>query len=84
MPLWRRLSPGPAPFGAPGRIGLPDHDFWWFDSSLVARFVFGENDTTLGVILSEDPAEVAAACQARDASWHHATRGGSPCPDQAL
>ncbi|MEV0887392.1 DUF6879 family protein [Streptomyces microflavus] len=56
------------------RIGLPDHDFWLFDSRLVARFVFDENDTTLGVILSEDPAEVAPACQARDAAWHHATR----------
>lgn len=43
------------------RIGLPDHDFWLFDSRLVARFVFDGNDTTLGVILSEDPAVVAAA-----------------------
>ncbi|MEU6936319.1 MULTISPECIES: DUF6879 family protein [Streptomyces] len=56
------------------RLGLPDHDFWLFDSRLVARFVFGEDDTTLGVVLSEDPAEVALACQARDAAWHHATR----------
>ncbi|MDT0493350.1 DUF6879 family protein [Streptomyces sp. NPDC012600] len=56
------------------RIGLPDHDFWLFDSRLVARFVFDEDDTTLGVILSEDPSEVAAACQARDAAWHYATR----------
>ncbi|MGN2360566.1 DUF6879 family protein [Streptomyces luridiscabiei] len=55
------------------RIGLPDHDFWLFDSRLVARFVFDENDTTLGVVLTEDPAEVALACQARDAAWHHAT-----------
>ncbi|MFB8019101.1 DUF6879 family protein [Streptomyces rubiginosohelvolus] len=56
------------------RLGLPDHDFWLFDSRLVARFVFGEDDTTLGVVLSEDPAEVALACQARDAAWHHSTR----------
>lgn len=55
-------------------IGLPDHDFWLFDSRLVARFVFDAEDATLGVVLSEDPAEVAAACQARDAAWHHATR----------
>ncbi|HWU05458.1 MAG TPA: hypothetical protein VN520_03480, partial [Streptomyces sp.] len=54
-------------------LGLPDHDFWLFDSRLVARFVFDEDDTTLGVVLSEDPADVAAACQARDAAWHHAT-----------
>ncbi|MFJ5047969.1 DUF6879 family protein [Streptomyces sp. NPDC088719] len=56
------------------RLGLPGHDFWLFDSRLVARFVFAEDDTTLGVVLSEDPAEVALACQARDAAWHHATR----------
>ncbi|MFE6918900.1 DUF6879 family protein [Streptomyces rubiginosohelvolus] len=56
------------------RLGLPDHDFWLFDSRLVARFVFGEDDMTLGIVLSEDPAEVALACQARDAAWHHARR----------
>ncbi|WP_030336360.1 DUF6879 family protein [Streptomyces sp. NRRL B-1381] len=54
------------------RLGLPEYDFWLFDSRLVARFVFAEDDTTLGVILSEDPAEVAFACQVRDAAWHHA------------
>ncbi|MFC8267828.1 DUF6879 family protein [Streptomyces cinereoruber] len=53
-------------------LGLPDHDFWLFDSRILARFVFDEDDTTLGVILSEDPTEIAAACQARDAAWHHA------------
>ncbi|WP_145499288.1 DUF6879 family protein [Streptomyces sp. CFMR 7] len=56
------------------RLGLPDHDFWLFDSRIVARFVFDDDDTTLGVIVTEDPAEVAAACQARDAAWHHAIR----------
>ncbi|MFB4424790.1 DUF6879 family protein [Streptomyces sp. QL37] len=61
------------PRGRAEQLGLPDHDFWLFDSRLVARFVFDETDTTLGVILSEDPADVAAACQARDAAWHHAT-----------
>lgn len=54
------------------QLRLPDYDFWLFDSRTVARFVFDEDDTTLGVIVSEDPADVAAACQARDAAWHHA------------
>ncbi|MFD8308805.1 DUF6879 family protein [Streptomyces sp. NPDC059690] len=31
-----------------------------------------EDDTTLGVYVTQDPAEVLAACQARDAAWHHA------------
>ncbi|CAM5562424.1 hypothetical protein SBADM41S_02293 [Streptomyces badius] len=45
------------------------HDFWLFDSRLVARFVFDEDDATLGIVL-KDLAEVAFACQARDAAWH--------------
>jgi len=56
------------------RLGLPDFDFWLFDSRLVARFVFDDEDKTLGVILSEDAADVVAACQARDAAWHYAIR----------
>ncbi|MFG2114835.1 DUF6879 family protein [Streptomyces sp. NPDC048718] len=53
-------------------LGLPHVDFWLFDSRVLARFVFDEDDTTLGVVLSEDPVELATACQARDAAWHHA------------
>ncbi|WP_309029177.1 DUF6879 family protein [Streptomyces alfalfae] len=53
-------------------LRLPDDDFWLFDSKTVARFAFDEDDTTLGVYVTEDPAEVLAACQARDAAWHHA------------
>ncbi|MFD7530251.1 DUF6879 family protein [Streptomyces sp. NPDC059849] len=54
------------------QLRLPDYDFWLFDSRTVARFAFDENDTTLGVYVTEDPAEVLAACRARDAAWHHA------------
>ncbi|MFJ6519218.1 DUF6879 family protein [Streptomyces filamentosus] len=54
------------------RLRLPSYDFWLFDSRTLVRFVFDEDDTTLGVVVSEDPAEVAAACQVRDAAWHHA------------
>lgn len=55
------------------RLRLPEYDFWLFDSKILARFAFDEDDTTLGVHVTEDPAEVLAACQARDAAWHHAT-----------
>lgn len=54
------------------QLRLPDYDFWLFDSRVVARFAFDVDDTTLGVYVTEDPAEVLAACQARDAAWHHA------------
>ncbi|MEU9631632.1 DUF6879 family protein [Streptomyces luteogriseus] len=54
------------------RLGLPDFDFWLIDSRTLLRFVFDDEDTTLGVVVSEDPSEVLAACQARDAAWHFA------------
>jgi hypothetical protein len=54
------------------RLRLPDFDFWLFDSKTLVRFAFDDEDTTLGVYVTEDPAEVLAACQARDAAWHHA------------
>ncbi|MFC8365579.1 DUF6879 family protein [Streptomyces griseorubiginosus] len=53
-------------------LRLPDFDFWLIDSRTLARFAFDEDDTTLGVYVTQDPAEVLAACQARDAAWHHA------------
>lgn len=56
------------------RLRLPDFDFWLFDSKVLVRFAFDEEDTTLGVYVTEDPAEVLAACQARDVAWHHAVR----------
>ncbi|WP_420035069.1 DUF6879 family protein [Streptomyces sp. cg28] len=55
-------------------LRLPDFDFWLFDSKIVARFAFDDEDTTLGVYVTEDPADVLAACQARDAAWHHAVQ----------
>ena len=55
-------------------LRLPDYDFWLFDSKILARFAFDDEDTTLGVYVTEDPAEVLAACQARDSAWHHAVR----------
>ncbi|MFJ9714975.1 DUF6879 family protein [Streptomyces sp. NPDC101213] len=55
-------------------LRLPEHDFWLFDSRTLVRFAFDDEDTTLGVYVTEDPVEVLAACQARDAAWHHAVR----------
>ena len=53
--------------------GLPDYDFWLFDSRLVARFHIDETDTTVGIEVTEDPADVLAACRARDTAWPLAT-----------
>ncbi|MGW0845048.1 DUF6879 family protein [Streptomyces sp. NPDC002787] len=56
------------------QLGLPGHDFWLFDSKILARLAFDDEDACLGVYLTEEPAEVLAACQARDTAWHHAVR----------
>ncbi|MBA6437857.1 MULTISPECIES: DUF6879 family protein [Streptomyces] len=54
------------------RIGLPDYDFWLFDSRSVVKFVIDSEGTTLGVHVLEDAESVVRACQIRDAAWHHA------------
>ncbi|MDK1476110.1 hypothetical protein QNO07_22260 [Streptomyces sp. 549] len=54
------------------RLALPAADFWLFDSRVLVRFVFDDQDVTLGVQVTEDPAAVVHACQVRDAAWHHA------------
>ncbi|MDH2391805.1 hypothetical protein QCN29_24110 [Streptomyces sp. HNM0663] len=56
------------------RLRLPDFDFWLFDSRVVVKFHFDADDVTLGVEVIDEPAQVLAACQARDAAWHHAVR----------
>ncbi|MFJ9866204.1 DUF6879 family protein [Streptomyces sp. NPDC101165] len=54
------------------RLGLPEYDFWLFDSRTVVKFVIDEDGVTLGVEVHEEPATVVRACQARDAAWHFA------------
>ncbi|MGW8377934.1 DUF6879 family protein [Streptomyces sp. ODS28] len=56
------------------RLALPDYDFWLFDSRVLMKLEIDDEDTTLGVRLIRDPEAVLAACQARDAAWHHAVR----------
>ncbi|MER7752984.1 DUF6879 family protein [Kitasatospora sp. NPDC097643] len=58
------------------RLGLPDFDYWLFDSRILARFHFDDLDVTLGVEIVEDAPTVLRACQARDAAWHFAVPTG--------
>ncbi|MFF3129749.1 DUF6879 family protein [Streptomyces sp. NPDC057908] len=53
-------------------LDLPDYDFWVFDSRAVARLQFGEHDRFLGVVLSDEPADVLRHVQWREVAWHHA------------
>ncbi|MCX4649516.1 MULTISPECIES: DUF6879 family protein [unclassified Streptomyces] len=50
------------------RLELPDDDFWLFDSRTLVRMHIDDTDTTVGVELVDDAAEVLAACRARDAA----------------
>ncbi|SEO84106.1 DUF6879 family protein [Actinacidiphila rubida] len=52
--------------------GLPAEDFWLFDSRVVARLAFDEDDNLTDIDLITNPVEVLTYCQARDAAWHHA------------
>ncbi|TDU01667.1 hypothetical protein EDD99_0029 [Streptomyces sp. 846.5] len=53
-------------------LGLPGHDFWLFDSRILLRMHFDEAARWLGAEIVQDPLEILAACQTRDAAWHYA------------
>lgn len=54
------------------RAGLPDYDYWLFDSRLVAKFEFTPDDQPIGVYLTDDPAEAVRHGYWRDVAWHYA------------
>lgn len=54
--------------------GLPNHDYWLFDSRKLARMHFGEDDRFLGAEIIEDPAVIVEHNYWRDAAWHCAVR----------
>lgn len=51
------------------RLELPDYDLWLFDSRTLVRLHIDDEDVTTGVEVIVDPAEVLAACRARDRAW---------------
>lgn len=55
--------------------GLPNEDYWLFDSHRSARLHFDESDDRLlEVELVDDPAELVTHNHWRDIAWHHAVR----------
>lgn len=54
--------------------GLPEHDYWLFDSKTLVRMNFDDSDAFLGSELIDDPAVVVQHNCWRDAAWHHAIR----------
>jgi hypothetical protein len=54
--------------------GLPDEDYWLFDSSKLIVMRFDKSDRFAGGENIEDPAEIVKANYWRDAAWHKAVR----------
>jgi hypothetical protein len=52
--------------------GLPDYDYWLFDSRTLVRMHFDEAENFLGGELIEDPTEIVQHNYWRDAAWHRA------------
>ncbi|WP_344449807.1 DUF6879 family protein [Acrocarpospora macrocephala] len=55
-------------------VGLPDYDYWLFDSSKLVRLHFDGDENFLGGELIEEPAVIVAHNYWRDAAWHRAVR----------
>jgi hypothetical protein len=64
--------------------GLPNHDYWLFDSRLLVRMHFDDNDAFLGGEVIEDAAEIVQHNYWRDAAWHHAVRRDDFATEQHL
>jgi hypothetical protein len=64
--------------------GLPEQDYWLFDSRKLLRMHFDEHDRFLGGELVEDPAEIVQANYWRDAAWHQAVRRDDFADQQAV
>jgi uncharacterized protein DUF6879 len=57
-----------------GRLDLPNHDYWLFDSRMLVRMRFGEQDKFQGGEIVTDAAEIVKYNYWRDVAQHHAIR----------
>jgi hypothetical protein len=54
--------------------GLPDHDFWLFDSSSLYVIHFDDTNDMIGAEPVDDPAEIARHIAWRDLAWSRALK----------
>jgi len=54
--------------------GLPDHDYWLFDSRTLVVMRFDDTDRFVGGEVTSDPAVIVQHNYWRDAAWHQAVR----------
>ena len=64
--------------------GLPDDDYWLFDSRKLVRMHFDEQDRFLGGEVVENPRDIVQANYWRDAAWHKAVRRDDFADQQAV
>jgi hypothetical protein len=65
-------------------MGVPNHDYWLFDSRLLVAMRFDEADRFLGGEIIEDPAVIVQHNYWRDAAWHRAVRRDDFATEQHL
>jgi hypothetical protein len=53
-------------------VGLPNHDYWLFDSRTLVSMHFDDGDRFLGGEVIDDPAVIVQHNYWRDAAWHQA------------
>ena len=55
-------------------MGLPDHDYWLFDSRTLVVMRFDDADRFVGGEVIDHPAAIVQHNYYRDAAWHQAVR----------
>jgi hypothetical protein len=70
--------------GEAGSIGLPDYDYWLFDSSKLVKMHFDDHDLFLGGEIIDDLSQIVQANYWRDAAWHKAVRRDDFADQQAV
>lgn len=68
------------------QLGLPNHDYWLFDSRKLARLHFDDSDDRLLTveIIEDDHEQIVQHNYWRDVAWHHATRRGDFVAQHAI
>lgn len=65
-------------------VGLPNHDYWLFDSRKLVRMLFDDADQFLGGEVIEDPAVIVQHNYWRDAAWRCAVRRDDFATEQGV
>lgn len=55
-------------------VGIPDHDYWLFDSRTLLQMKFDEESRFIGGEIIDESAEIVQHNYWRDVAWHHAVR----------